>query len=241
MPHMTSYERFAEFYDAVMGDRRTAAEQVMKLIQAAKPDAKNVLELGCGTGSMLKHLQDAYEVSGLDISRKMLSIARKKVPRAKLFRQNMVDFQIDDRFDVIFCVFDSTNHVRPFAEWKKVFANARRHLRPAGCFIFDINTQRKLERHISEPPWVHRFGGNLLIIDVTALPNSASNWNIKVFEKVNGNHYALHEEDIIEVSFPLPQILAALRVQYAKVRVIDTDRTRPSAKSERLFFTAISQ
>ena len=80
-----------------------------------------------------------------------------------------------------------------------------------------------------------------MIIDVTALPNSASNWNIKVFEKVNGNHYALHEEDIIEVSFPLPQILAALRVQYAKVRVIDTDRTRPSAKSERLFFTAISQ
>jgi hypothetical protein len=122
-----------------------------------------------------------------------------------------------------------------------VFANARRHLRPAGCFIFDINTQRKLERHISEPPWVHRFGGNLLIIDVTALPNSASNWNIKVFEKVNGNRYALHEEDIIEVSFPLPQILAALRDQYAKVRVIDTDRTRPSAKSERLFFTAISQ
>ena len=30
---------------------------------------------------------------------------------------------------------------------------------------------RKLERHIAEPPWVHRFGKNLLIIDVTALPN----------------------------------------------------------------------
>ena len=69
----------------------------MELIRAAKPDARNVLELGCGTGSMLKHLQDAYEVFGVDISGKMLSIARKKVPRAKLFRQNMVDFQIDNR------------------------------------------------------------------------------------------------------------------------------------------------
>jgi SAM-dependent methyltransferase len=235
---MTSYERFGQFYDAVMGDREAAAEQVMELIRAAKPDAKNVLELGCGTGSILKYLQDAYKVSGLDISGKMLSVARKKVPRAKLLRQNMVDFRINARFDVIFCVFDSINHVRRFSDWRKVFAAARRHLSPGGCFIFDINTQRKLERHIAEPPWVHRFGRNLLIIDVTALPSGGSNWNIKVFEDLNGGHYALHEEDIVEVSFELPQIMAALRAHYVKVRVIDPDRTRPSAKSERLFFTA---
>jgi SAM-dependent methyltransferase len=237
---MTSYERFGEFYDAVMGDRWAAAEQVMKLIRAAKPDAKNVLELGCGTGSILKCLQDDYEVSGLDISGKMLSVARKKVPRSKLFRQDMVDFRIDGRFDVIFCVFDSINHVRRFSDWKKVFAAVRRHLLAGGCFIFDINTQRKLERLIAEPPWVHRFGRNLLIIDVTALRNGGSNWNVKVFEHLNGYRYALHEEDIVEASFPIPQIVAALHAHYMKVRVIDPDRSRPSAKSERLFFTAIS-
>jgi SAM-dependent methyltransferase len=212
----------------------------MKLIRASKPDAKNVLELGCGTGSILKHLQDAYQVSGLDVSGKMLSIARKKVPRSKLFRQDMVNFRIEGRFDVIICVFDSINHVRRFSDWKKVFAAARRHLTPGGCFIFDINTQRKLQRHIAEPPWVHRFGRNLLIIDVTALPSGRSNWNVKVFEHVNGSRYALHEEDIVEVSFPLRRVVAALRAHYVKVRVIDTDRTRPSAKSERLFFIAIS-
>jgi SAM-dependent methyltransferase len=241
MTHMTSYERFGEFYDAVMGDRRAAAEQVVEFIRAAKPDAKNVLELGCGTGSILKWLQDAYEVSGLDISRKMLSIADRKVPRrAKLYRQDMVGFRINGRFDVIICVFDSINHVRRFSDWKKVFAAARHHLSPGGCFIFDINTQRKLERHIAEPPWVHRFGRNLLIIDVTALPRGGSNWNIKVFEHLNGSSYALHEENIVEVSFPLRRIVAALRAHYAKVRVIDPDRPRPSPKSERLFFTAIS-
>jgi SAM-dependent methyltransferase len=237
---MTSYERFGEFYDAVMGDRRAAAEQIMELIRAAKPEAKNVLELGCGTGSILKCLQDAYEVSGLDVSGKMLSLARKKVPRSKLFRQDMVDFRIDGRFDVIFCVFDSINHVRRFSDWKKVFAAVRRHLLPGGCFIFDINTQRKLERLIAGPPWVHPFGKNLLIIDVTALPSGGSNWNVKVFEHLNGSRYALHEEDIVEVSFPLPQVVAALRAHYMNVRVIDPDRSRPGAKSQRLFFTAIS-
>jgi hypothetical protein len=141
---------------------------------------------------------------------------------------------------VILCVFDSINHVRRFSDWKKVFAAVRRHLLPGGCFIFDINTQRKLERLIAGPPWVHRFGRNLLIIDVTALPRGRSNWNVKVFEHLNSSRYALHEEDIVEVSFPLPQVVAALRAHYMKVRVIDPVRSRPSVKSERLFFTAIS-
>jgi len=235
---MPAYEVFGKFYDAVMGDRARAAEYLRKLIRAAKPNATNVLELGCGTGSMLRHLQHDYEVSGLDTSGRMLSIARQKVPQAKLFQQDMVDFHIDDRFDVICCVFDSINHVRRFSAWKRVFARVRRHLSPSGCFIFDINTQRKLERHIAEPPWVHWFGKNLLIIDVTALPNRASNWNIKVFERLSTNRYVLHEEDIIETSYPSERIVAALRAHFVKVRVIDPDRNRPNAKSERLFLIA---
>lgn len=79
-----------------------------------------------------------------------------------------------------------------------------------------------------------------MIIDVTALPRGTSNWNVKLFEHLNSSRYALHEEDIVEVSFPLPKIVAALRAQFIKVRVIDPDRSRPSAKSERLFFTAMS-
>jgi SAM-dependent methyltransferase len=238
--NMPSYERFGKFYDAVMGDRSGPAEHLSKLIQGANPNATNVLELGCGTGSMLQHLRHKYKVSGLDTSSRMLWIARHKVPQAQLFRQDMVGFHIDDRFDVICCVFDSINHVRRFSDWKKVFASVRRHLSAGGCFIFDINTQRKLERHIAEPPWVHRFGKNLLIIDVTALPNRASNWNIKVFEHLKGSRFELHEEDIVEVSFPLRKILAALRAQFGKVQVIDADGNRPTAKSERLFFIATS-
>jgi SAM-dependent methyltransferase len=235
---MPAYEIFGKFYDAVMGDRLRPAEHLEKLIRSANSNARSVLELGCGTGSMLKHLQHNYKVSGLDTSSRMLSIARRKVPHANFFRQDMVDFQIDDRFEVICCVFDSMNHLRRFSDWKKVFARVRRHLSPRGCFIFDINTQRKLERHIAEPPWVHRFGRNLLIINVTALPNRASNWNIKVFEHSNANRYVLHEEDIVEVSFPSRKIVTALRTHFEKVRVIDPDGNRPTAKLERLFFIA---
>jgi SAM-dependent methyltransferase len=235
---MVSYEVFGKFYDAVMGDRSESAKHVSEILRASKPNVRKVLELGCGTGSILKLLQDSYEVSGLDLSSKMLSIARRKVPNAKLWCQDMVDFQVDERFDAVFCVFDSINHVRRFADWRKIFTRVHQHLSPGGCFIFDINTQRKLERHIAEPPWVHRFGRNLLIIDVTALPNHGSNWNIKVFEQVKHDRYVLHEEDIVEVSFPLEQIKEALRSHFVNVRVVDPDRKRPTRKSERLFFIA---
>lgn len=233
---MPSYEIFGTFYDAAMGDQAEAAKCVSELLRASNANAKKVLELGCGTGSILKHLQGNYDVSGLDLSSKMLSIARKKVPRAKLCCQDMVDFQIGEQFDAILCVFDSINHVRRFSEWKRVFAQVRQHLSPGGCFIFDINTQRKLERHIAEPPWVHPFGRNLLIIDVTALANHGSNWNIKVFEHLDDTRYVLHEEDIVEVSFPLEKIRGALHSYFANVSVVDTDRSRPTGKSERLFF-----
>ena len=207
---MPAYEIFGKFYDAVMGDRVRAAEHLEKLIRAERPNATNVLELGCRDRFNVEPLQHRSEVSVSVTSSRMLSVARRKVPQARLFRQNMVHLHIDGRFDVICCVFDSINHVRRFSDWRRVFAGVRRHLSPGGCFIFDINTQRKLERHIAEPPWVHRFGKNHLIIDVTALPNRASNWNIKVFEHLKTNRFVLHEEDIVEVSYPLEKIVAAL-------------------------------
>jgi SAM-dependent methyltransferase len=158
------------------------------------------------------------------------------VPQARFFRQDMVRFNLPERFDVICCVFDSINHVLSFAGWQELFAGVFRHLSDGGVFIFDINTQEKLNRHISEPAWVHQFGNNLLIIKVSDAPNHSSNWNIRVFEHTKGNRYLLHEENIQEASFPKSNIVAALKVHFRRVTVIDTDRSRPSTASERLYF-----
>jgi len=138
---MPSYEVFGRFYDAAMGDRGKSAKHLHKLIREAKPNAANVLELGCGTGSILKYLTRYYDVSGLDISRRMLSIARKKLPGAKLYRQDMVNFEIDGYFDVICCIFDSINHIRRFSDWKKVLARFAATCR-LGVASFSTSTPR---------------------------------------------------------------------------------------------------
>jgi SAM-dependent methyltransferase len=234
---MVSYDIFGKFYDAVMGGRAKETERLRGFIRNASPKAKNILELACGTGSVLKHLSKHYRVYGLDLSKQMLSIARKKVPQAKLSRQNMVTFHLRERFDVICCVFDSLNHVSTFSHWKALFTNVREHLSAGGVFVFDMNTQKKLKRLIAEPAWIQIFGDNFLIMKVTGTgKNRGSNWNIKVFERTGRNRYLLYEEDIQEVSFPTRTIVRAVRLYFPSVEIIDPDRKRPSMESERLYF-----
>ncbi len=233
---MESYDKFSAFYDAVMGDRANTALRLRKLIARNKPNTKTVLELACGTGAVLTHLAKEYEVSGLDLSSRMLSVARKKLPGARFYRADMVAFDAGKKFDVILCVFDSINHVLEFADWKRVFSRVDAHLVEDGLFIFDINTEHKLQRHIKEPASVEKFGENLMIMDITDAGSGVCNWNIKVFEHQKGNIYKLFEEHIKEKSFPVRQVKEALLESFKSVRVIDPKRQRPSAKSERLYF-----
>ena len=233
---MPSYEKLDRFYDAAMGDRTEMASYIHRLIRRHKPKARTLLELACGTGAILKILAKSYDVAGLDLSPQMLSLARKKLPHMRFYRRDMVRFDLRRKFDVIICVFDSINHVLKFADWKKIFRNAARHLEEDGLFLFDINTEAKLERLISAPTWVHKFGRNLEFINVTDGGRGIANWNIRVFEYQSRNKYRLFEEDIKEISFPVNKIKAALRKQFTNVKVIDPTERTPSTKSDRLYF-----
>ncbi len=233
---MVAYARLDRFYDAAMGDRTEMASYIHRLIRLHKPKARTLLELACGTGTILKILGKFYQVVGLDISPQMLSFARKKLPNVRFYRKDMVRFDLATKFDVIICVFDSINHVLKFGNWQTIFRNAARHLEKDGLFLFDINTEAKLERLINAPTWVHKFGRNLEFINVTDGRRGIANWNIRVFEYQSRNKYRLFEEDIKEISFPVNKIRAALRKRFTSVKVIDATERTPSTKSDRLYF-----
>src|SRR4029077_21195723 len=233
---MIAYAKLDRFYDAAMGDRTGMASYIRRLIRRHKPKAKTLLELACGTGAILKILAKSYDVAGLDLSPQMLSLARKKLPHVRFYRKNMARFELATKFDVIICVFDAINHVLKFADWQRTFRNAARHLEEDGVFLFDINTEAKLERLIHAPTWVHKFGRNLEFINVTDGQRGIANWIIRVFEHRRGDRYGLFEEDIKEISFPVNKIRAALRKQFTNVKVIDATERTPSTKSDRLYF-----
>ena len=230
------YENFSRFYDLVMGDRSEAANFTRSLIERYKPETKTVLEIACGTGAISGFLADTYEVTGLDRSRQMLALARKKLPHIRFYRQGMTNFRIAKRFDAIVCVFDSINHLLRFGEWKKVFRRVALHLNDDGLFVFDVNTLGKLQRLTNASAWSREFGRDLVIIKVTGGRREIFDWDVKIFEHRKRDDYNLSHETIKELALPHKRILTALRDRFKQVTVIDPGGVRPSDQSERLYF-----
>lgn len=230
------YTKLARFYDAIIGDRRDTAAYIGDLIERYQPKTRTILEIACGTGAVLGLLSESYEVEGIERSPNMLAIARKKLPHVKLYRQDMTSFHIDRRFDAVVCVFDSINHLLRFSDWQKVFRRVKSHLNNHGLFIFDVNTPGRLHRLSHSPAWTTPFRKNWQIITVTKGRGELYNWHLQVFEHRRRHDYTLFAETIPELAVPMKRIIASLKPRFKQVRVIDPAGSRPSDRSQRLFF-----
>ncbi len=233
---MTDYNKFAKFYDEVMGDRSNSVSIIIDFINTHNPKAKSILELATGTGALLKPLSKKYQVSGLDLSQGMLSVAKKNVPKGKFYKKSMVDFVLPEKYDVIMCLFDSINHLMTFSDWKKLLSSSKKHLNKDGVLIFDVNTNKKFERVVKFTPMVMKLKKSTMIMDVLDIGKNKTNWNVKVFEHSKSNNYILHEENIQEIAFPRENILKAIKKIFKSVKVVDLDKSHSKKKGERLYF-----
>jgi tRNA (cmo5U34)-methyltransferase len=130
------------------------APLVLQLISAAAaavtPQAKSVLDVGCGAGNYTLKLLERLpnlDVTLIDLSLPMLERAVQRVASQTSGSietiQNDIR-QIDlgsERFDVILASA-VLHHLRTDAEWQQAFANFHRALRPGGSlWIFDLVEQ----------------------------------------------------------------------------------------------------
>jgi SAM-dependent methyltransferase len=233
---VSGYTAFARFYDALMDDPSSRSGRVADCIRRYMPGAKSILELGCGTGAVLAGLDPPFSVAGIDLSPQMLEVARWRIPRARLLEANMTDFSLDERFDVVICVFDTLNHVESFEGWRAVFDRVHRHLVEGGLFIFDINPIGRLRALSESPPWVHDFDRNVVIIAVELDGASMSTWDIRVFERLHDGRFELHHERIRELGVPLADVKDALATGYELLEEDDPDGNAPSDSSQRAYF-----
>jgi SAM-dependent methyltransferase len=215
---VTAYGAFARFYDPIQGDRAEA----LPFIRPHLGRARTVLELACGTGSILAHLRDDYEVVGVDLSPQMLGIAREKLPGVELLQGDMTDVRLGRRFDAVLCIYDAINHLLEFDDWKRTFDTALAHLEPEGVFVFDMNSEEQLDWFVGRPAVALEFGeANVLVIDVVDGGGRVRNWDLRVFEHLAGEEYRHVRELIPEVAFPAEQVRAALAERFGKVEESD--------------------
>jgi SAM-dependent methyltransferase len=118
-------------------------ERLLAKWRAAGP--KNILDLGCGTGNHALPLAErGHRVTGVDRSPGMLAQARAKA--AALSLAHPPDFlegdvrrlDLDQRFDVALMMFMVLGYQYENADLVAALTGLRKHLAPAGLFVFDV-------------------------------------------------------------------------------------------------------
>jgi SAM-dependent methyltransferase len=211
------YETFARFYDAIQGDRAEALPFVLPHLRGAS----TVLELACGTGSILAQLKGDYEVTGVDLSPEMLELARQKLPDVELHLGDMRSIRLGRAFDAVLCLYDAVNHLPDLADWERVFDTAVAHLRPGGVFVFDVNSEERLDWFVGRPPVALDFDRGVAVIDVIDGGGPVRIWELRFFEQIDGDRYRLSREAIRRVAFPEADVRAALESRFGEVAVED--------------------
>jgi SAM-dependent methyltransferase len=133
------YEHSAHLYDLmyVRRDYTTTAEEIRAIAEHALPDARDLLDVGCGTGRHLEVLTRWYRGDGLDINPMMLELTRARCPDLGLHEADMRDFDIEPRFDVITCLFSAIGHVETAAAMHDSVRRMAAHLRSPGLLIVE--------------------------------------------------------------------------------------------------------
>jgi len=136
------YSKSAKYYDDIYAsvgkDYPAEVNKVRKFIQKYKrSNGDRLLDIGCGTGVHANLLSKYYQVEGLDIEQKMLSVARKNYPKIRFDQGDMVSFKLKNKFDIIVCLFSAIGHVKTKSRLQKAIKSMCQHLLPGGVLLVE--------------------------------------------------------------------------------------------------------
>jgi SAM-dependent methyltransferase len=143
----------AYIHDAGFSDfAERAAPEIIRLLRqhgiragAGDRQPARIVEVGCGSGILARHLVDAgYDVVGFDVSPAMLQLARRKVPEATFRLRSLTELRVPACAAVIaigevisYVPARSSGSGLP-AALRRFFARAHDALEPNGLLIFDF-------------------------------------------------------------------------------------------------------
>ena len=133
------YARRPELYDLEYSFKDYAAESaaVARIVRERMPEARTLLDVACGTGKHLEHLQHEFTCEGVDLDGGLLAVARERVPDVPLHEADMRALDLGRTFDAVTCLFSAIGFVgspEGLAQAADTFA---RHLAPGGVLLVE--------------------------------------------------------------------------------------------------------
>ncbi|MCF7846210.1 MAG: methyltransferase domain-containing protein [Candidatus Peribacteraceae bacterium] len=102
--------------------------------------AKKILDAGCGNGRLNFWLEGnnfTGEYFGVDLSAKLIELARKNFPQRNFAVKDLLNFIQENSFDAVFCVAVLHHFLSP-EEQKKALANMFASLQPGGKIFLTV-------------------------------------------------------------------------------------------------------
>ena len=134
------YKELAKFYDLIYHwkDYENESHRIKELIDKYKKShGKQLLDVGCGTGKHLEYFKNNYSCTGVDLNDEILDVARENIKNV-IFRQvDMVNLDLNFKFDVITCLFSAIGHVKTYSNLEKTIQNFANHLEKGGVVIIE--------------------------------------------------------------------------------------------------------
>lgn len=134
------FTRLAQYYDLIYSfkDYQKESAEILNIIrQFKKSPSNNLLDVGCGTGKHLKYFMNHFNCMGVDANADMLKIAESRFPQIPFLTANMIDLHLNQKFDVILCLFSSIGYVKTYSNLAKTWKNFADHLNPGGVIIVE--------------------------------------------------------------------------------------------------------
>ena len=136
------FRSYSIYYDLIYRDKNYCDETsyVSELIHSTNPFAKNLLELGCGTGNYANFFcKKGFFVTGIEKSIDMLKQSKlKHIDKFTPVLGNMIDFKLQDKVEVAVALFHVISYLSNNEDVIACFKNVCNSLKDKGLFIFDV-------------------------------------------------------------------------------------------------------
>jgi SAM-dependent methyltransferase len=240
-----SYGAIGQFYDDLWGEiPRAWAVARRQLLEPALSPARQVCDLGCGTGiTAMEFARRGLKVFASDFSPEMCRITRQKARAegldVRVSRADVRTFRLPVQVDLVTSEWGVINHLPRRADLAQTFGAVARALLPGGYFYFDLHQQKLYEEH-----WSRTFIGDGVSADQGRQffaaqrggydRSSGKGWTeITIFVHHAGQLWERRRERVEEIHWPHAQIvrdLARAGLQLLRVFEFTDVNSPPSPK-----------
>lgn len=223
---MKNYSVLAKYYDRFSHndcDYESWSQYLFAVAQSC--NAKNVVDLACGTGKMTKLLaKGGFSLLGVDSSAEMLQEASNNCRKATFVLQDMRKLSLTRKADMITIVNDGVNYISQ-QELPYFFATIFNNLNDGGAFVFDVSSPYKLKSVLGNEPFFYDCDDATLLWTNKLLGDKVQ-MDLTLFEKA-GPLYSRQDERHVQYVHTQQDVANALQSAGLTLQQVSSEYGKP--------------